>query len=68
MLSRIYKRGVNKIKTNTVIKILTRYKKGLALMEQEALSKASADAEHYRTDRLALEQAIKIIERSNTES
>lgn len=38
-------------------------------MEQEALSeKASADAEHYRTDRLALEQAIQIIERSNTES
>lgn len=36
-------------------------------MEQESIAQnESVDAEHYKVDRLAFEEAIKIIERSNT--
>lgn len=46
------------MKTETAIKILTRYIKGLSVMESEAVAEnKNADAEHYRTDRVALELA-----------
>ena len=46
------------MKTETAIKILTRYIKGLSAMESEAVANhENADAEHYRTDRVALEIA-----------
>jgi hypothetical protein len=57
------------MKTTTVLKILKRYQKSLAFMENESISEGNkADAEHYKVDRIAMEEAIKHIERSNTES
>jgi hypothetical protein len=54
------------MKSKTVIKILTRYAKSLQVMENEAIQQDEiADSEHYRMDRLAIEQAIKCVERSN---
>lgn len=51
------------MKTTTVLKVLKRYEKSLAVMENEALKDGcNADAGHYRNDRLALMNAIKIIE------
>lgn len=50
-----------------MLKILKRYAKSLQVMENEALlQNENADAEHYKVDRLAMEQAIKCVERSNT--
>ena len=55
------------MKTETVLKILKRYKKGLEVLNLEAQLKGeSKDSEHYRNDQIAFETAIKIIERSNT--
>ena len=54
------------MKVETVLKILARYSKGLEKMEQECSNTDSKDAEHYKTDKIAMEQAIKIIERSST--
>ena len=55
------------LKRETVLKKLKGYAKSLAFMEQESIAqKESVDAEHYKVDRLAFEEAIKIIERSNT--
>lgn len=54
------------MKTITVLKILKRYEKSLSVMENEALrDSCSTDAEHYRNDKVAMQEAIKIIERSN---
>ena len=55
------------MKTATAIKILKGYSKSLLFLENEALSNnMTADAEHYKVDRLAFEEAIKHMERSNT--
>lgn len=55
------------MKKETVLKKLNHYVKSLAFMEQESLMlNERVDAEQYRFDRLALEEAMKIIERSNT--
>ena len=54
------------MKRETVLKKLRGYAKSLAFMEQESIAqKDAADTEHYKVDRLAFEEAIKIIERSN---
>lgn len=54
------------MKRETVLKKLKRYAKSLAFMEEESIvQNEPADAEHYKVDRLAFEEAIKIIERSN---
>lgn len=54
------------MKSKTVVKILTRYAKSLQVMENEAIQQNEiADADHYKVDRLAIEQAIKCVERSN---
>lgn len=55
------------MKNITAIKILKRYAKSLSYLEQEAITQNEiADAEHYKVDRLAFEQAIECMERSNT--
>jgi len=55
------------MKRETVLKKLRGYAKSLAFMEQESISaNEPTDAEHYRVDKLVFEEAIKIIERSNT--
>ena len=55
------------MKTETVLKKLKRYERYLQFMEAESMSQQEfKDAEHFRNDRLAFEQAIKIIEMSNT--
>ena len=57
------------MKVKTIQKVLSRYIRNLNFLEQEALSQGfKNDADVYRVDRNALEQALKIIERSNTES
>ena len=54
------------MKRETVLKKLKGYAKSLAYMEQESIANNdSVDTEHYRVDKLAFEEAIKIIERSN---
>ena len=54
------------MKTCTVLKKLKGYAKSLAFMEQESITENNPiDTEHYKVDRLAFEEAIKIIERSN---
>lgn len=54
------------MKRETIIKKLRRYAKSLAFMENEAMqADKQADAEHYRNDKLAFEESINIIERSN---
>ena len=54
------------MKRETVLKKLKGYAKSLAFMEQESIMQNyPADTEHYKVDRLAFEEAIKIIERSN---
>lgn len=58
-----------KMKREAVLKKLKRYEKSLAFMEKESMeSNERADAEHYRNDRIAFNEAIKLIEsgRSNT--
>ncbi len=55
------------MKRETVLKKLKGYAKSLAFMEQESiLNNDSVGTEHYRVDKLAFIEAIKIIERSNT--
>lgn len=47
------------MKTETAIKIIARYVKGLSVMEKEALmNNEKSDAEHYKVDRVAMEMAI----------
>lgn len=57
------------MKKETVIKKLKHYAKSLQFMETEARNNGEGlDAEHYMTDKLAMLEAIKLIERegSNT--
>ena len=52
------------MKRELVIKVLNRYAKGLNAMQLEALSDdMPKDAERYRFDARALEQAINIIKK-----
>lgn len=54
------------MKRETVVKVLRRYAKGLIAMENEAEKENfPRDAERYGFDAEAMEQAIKMIERSN---
>jgi len=54
------------MKRETVLKKLRGYAKSLAFMEQESIAaNEPVDTEHYKVDKLAFEEAIKIIERSN---
>lgn len=61
------RKGGCNLKRETVIKVLKRYAKGLIVMEKEAEKENfPKDEERYRFDAMAMEQAIKMIERSNT--
>lgn len=50
------------MKTETVVKVLRRYVKGLQAMENEAVMESSGDAKQYRFDKIALEQALEMLE------
>lgn len=55
------------MKHETILKKLKGYAKLLAFLEKESIAQnESVDAEHYKVDKLVFEEAIKIIERSNT--
>lgn len=57
----------NSLKRETILKKLKRYAKSLEFMEAESMSQQEfKDAEHFRSDVIAFQEAIKIIEGSNT--
>ena len=58
------------MQTETVIKVLNRYVKGLKMMRDTALAQGDIFCSNqYEFDRLAIEQAMnELKERSNTES
>lgn len=57
------------MKTETIIKVLKRYERGLRVMRDMAISeKEELDAMRYEFDRNVFETVIKELERSNTES
>ena len=58
------------MKSETVIKVLNRYKRGLESMHNIAIieNESQSIIAHYEFDIQVFKQAIKELERSNTES
>lgn len=54
------------MKRSTAVKIIRRYIRGLSNMEAEArMQGESADEEHYRIDRIAMQMALESLEKED---